>query len=277
MLVGLEPADAGSIVHDGHEIGDVRGRAAREMRRFSQMVFQDPRSSLNRRMTVSQHLSEALRNASVPRGDRPARMLELMDQVGLPASALTRLPDEFSGGQAQRIAIARALAVSPQLLVADEAVSSLDVSVKGQVVNLLRDLQMDLGLTVLFISHDLGVVRQVSDRVAVMYLGRLAEVRPTEELFDAPQHPYTRALLSAIPVPDPVVERTRERIILTGDVPNPTRPPTGCRFHPRCPVGPQADPTRTICRSEEPELGAPGFTACHFVEVQQVAGPRTTR
>jgi oligopeptide/dipeptide ABC transporter ATP-binding protein len=194
-------------------------------------------------------------------------MVELMEQVGLPVDSLTRLPTHFSGGQSQRIAVARALAVSPNLLVADEAVSSLDVSVKGQIVNLLRDLQIDLGITVLFISHDLGVVRHVADRVAVMYLGRLVEVRETDLLFDSPRHPYTQALLSAAPVPDPVVERRRERIILTGDVPNPTDPPSGCRFHTRCQVGPNANPERSVCREVEPDLDPDArAAACHFAE-----------
>lgn len=205
-------------------------------------------------------------------------MAELLNQVGLPVESLTRLPAQFSGGQAQRIAIARALAVSPTLLVADEAVSSLDVSVKGQVVNLLRDLQIDLGITVVFISHDLGVVRQVADRVAVMYLGRLVEVRKTADLFSDPRHPYTQALLSAAPLPDPVVERRRERIILTGDVPNPTDPPSGCRFHTRCQVGPNVDPGRTVCRDEEPALQPEGrSTACHFAEAVFVSDPVVVR
>lgn len=264
MLVGLESADAGTVTMDGQEVTAAKGRAARSMRRFAQMVFQDPRSSLNRRMTVAQHLEEALEHSSTPRAGRSDRLRELVDQVGLPAAALTKLPDEFSGGQVQRIAIARALAVSPQLIVADEAVSSLDVSVKGQIVNLLRDLQSNLGVTVLFITHDLGVCRQVSDRIAVMYLGRLVEVRQTDELFTSPRHPYSRALLSAIPVPDPVAERERERIILTGDVPNPTNPPSGCRFHPRCPVGPSVYPEREICRTIEPQLDDEFHTACFF-------------
>lgn len=278
MLVGLEQADDGEVVLDGTSVSAARGRAARLMRQFSQMVFQDPRSSLNRRMTVAQHLEEALNNSGVPRSHRRDRMVELMEQVGLPVESLTRLPAQFSGGQAQRIAIARALAVSPTLLVADEAVSSLDVSVKGQVVNLLRDLQIDLGITVLFISHDLGVVRQVSDRVAVMYLGRLVEVRETAELFAAPRHPYTQALLSAAPLPDPVVERRRERIILTGDAPNPTDPPSGCRFHTRCQVGPSFDPDRSQCREEEPALQPDGrSTACHFAETVAVGDPVVIR
>ena len=274
MLVGLEQADDGEVILDGTSVSAARGRAARLMRQFSQMVFQDPRSSLNQRMSVAQHLEEALNNSGFPRPQRRDRMVELMEQVGLPLEALSRLPAQFSGGQAQRIAIARALAVSPTLLVADEAVSSLDVSVKGQIVNLLRDLQIELGITVLFISHDLGVVRQVSDRVAVMYLGRLVEVRETAELFAAPQHPYTQALLSAAPLPDPVVERRRERIILAGDVPNPTDPPTGCSFHTRCQVGPNFDPGRTLCREEEPALQPDGrSTACHFAESVAVSDP----
>lgn len=278
MLVGLERADAGEISLDGTSVAAKRGRAGRVFRQFSQMVFQDPRSSLNRRMTVAQHLEEALANSGVPRAERRERMAELMEQVGLPVDSLTRLPTQFSGGQSQRIAIARALAVSPTLLVADEAVSSLDVSVKGQIVNLLRDLQIDLGITVLFISHDLGVVRHVSDRVAVMYLGRLVEVRETASLFDSPRHPYTQALLSAAPVPDPVVESRRKRIILTGDVPNPTAPPTGCRFHTRCQVGPNVDPTRTLCTVEEPDLDLDRrAAACHFAEGSPIEHPVVLR
>jgi len=265
LLVGLDKADEGEVIFNQVSASAGNNRSPRQMRKFSQMVFQDPRSSLNRRMSVAEHLEEALVNAGVERSGRHKRLLELLDQVGLPVSALTRLPHEFSGGQAQRIAIARALAVRPSLIVADEAVSSLDVSVKGQIVNLLRDLQQELGLTVLFISHDLGVVRNVSDRVAVMYLGRIIELRKTDELFVSPHHPYTQALISAVPVPDPVVERRRERITLQGDVPNPSDPPSGCRFHPRCPVGPLKNPDRHICREESPELDLDGSAAaCHF-------------
>lgn len=271
MLVGLEQPDAGEVTVDGTTVSAKRGRATRVIRQFSQMVFQDPQSSLNRRMTVAEHLGEALSNSGVPRAQRAARMAELMEQVGLPVDALSRLPGQFSGGQSQRIAVARALAVSPTLLVADEAVSSLDVSVKGQIVNLLRDLQIELGITVLFISHDLGVVRHVSDRVAVMYLGRLVEVRETADLFASPRHPYTQALLSAAPVPDPVVERRRERIILTGDAPKPTDTPVGCRFQTRCQVGPNVYPERSRCRDEEPALDLGGrAAACHFVDLTTV-------
>lgn len=266
LLVGLEEPDSGSILLDGRDASGLSSKALRQRRRSTQMVFQDPRSSLNRRMTVGDQLAEALAQAGVSRPQRAAQVAQLLDQVGLPAEAATRLPIEFSGGQAQRIAIARALGVRPSVLVADEAVSSLDVSVKGQIVNLLRDLQESLGLTIVFISHDLGVVRQVSDRVAVMYLGQIIEVQPADELFADPRHPYTQSLLSAIPIPDPVIERQRTRIVLTGDVPSPTSPPPGCRFHARCPVGPSFDPSRSRCRTEVPALV--GGVACHFAHVE---------
>lgn len=268
ILAGLDSVDGGVVEFDGRPVNGLRLRDKRALRRRSQMIFQEPRGSLDRRMTVGDQIVEGLRNAGVAREKRNSRVGELLELVGLPATAATRHPSQFSGGQAQRIAIARALSVGPDLIIADEAVASLDVSIKGQIVNLLRDLQIELGLSVLFISHDLGVVRQVSDRVAVMYLGRLVEVAETNTLFDSPEHPYTRALLSAIPVPDPVVEKQRRRILLSGDVPSPANPPSGCRFHTRCQVGPTVNPERTVCATEEPELRLVGAAcvACHFAE-----------
>lgn len=268
ILAGLDSVDRGDVSFDGVALRRLAASTKRAFRRRSQMIFQEPRSSLDQRMTVGDQIWEGLRNAGVGRKNRSARVSELLDLVGLPATAAQGYPAQFSGGQAQRIAIARALSVEPDLIIADEAVSSLDVSIQGQVVNLLRDLQRDLGLSVLFISHDLGVVRQVSDRVAVMYLGRIIEMADTETLFDAPRHPYTQALLSAIPVPDPVIERERHRILLTGDVPSPANPPSGCRFHTRCQIGPTILPDRIICIDTEPEIRPVGasLTACHFAE-----------
>ncbi|HEY9562958.1 MAG TPA: dipeptide ABC transporter ATP-binding protein, partial [Nocardioides sp.] len=275
ILAGLDDLDDGNLSFDGRSVAKLRSSARREFRRRAQLIFQDPRSSLDRRMSIGDQLAEGLRNAGVPRESRAARVAELLELVGLPGGCATRLPGEFSGGQAQRVAIARSLSVDPDLLIADEAVSSLDVSIKGQVVNLLRDLQRELGLSVLFISHDLGVVRQVADRVAVMYLGRFVEVAETNQLFTAPQHPYTQALLSAIPLPDPTIERKRQRILLTGDVPSPAAPPPGCRFHTRCQVGPCSKPERTRCVDEVPELRAVAGAqvACHFAEEEGTVRP----
>lgn len=268
IIAGLDSVDSGEVDFDGRSVRGLNARSRRALRRRSQMIFQEPRSSLDRKMTVGDQIWEGLRNAGVGRDRRSARTGELLELVGLPAEAALEYPSSFSGGQAQRIAIARALSVEPDLVIADEAVSSLDVSIKGQVVNLLRDLQLELGLSVLFISHDLAVVRQVSDRVAVMYLGKMVEVAETETLFNAPRHPYTQALLSAIPVPDPQVEKQRRRILLSGDVPSPANPPSGCRFHTRCQIGPTVHPDRTICRTEVPEMRdvAGSMTACHFAE-----------
>jgi peptide/nickel transport system ATP-binding protein len=239
------------------------------MRRRFQMVFQDPMSSLDPRQSVESLLREGIQAHGLSRGAEAdgARLRELVDSVGLPAAALRRYPHEFSGGQRQRIGIARALSVEPDLIVADEPVSALDVSVQAQVLNLLGRLQAELGLTYLVIAHDLAVVRHVSDRVGVMYLGGIVEEAPSQALYDDPQHPYTKALLSAIPVPDPDLEDRRERILLTGDLPSPAAPPKGCRFHTRCPW---RQPTR--CDSERPELrvvaGAPDGhrVACHWAE-----------
>ncbi len=262
-VLQLEPVTAGRVVFDGQDLGALRPAALRAMRRRMQMVFQDPLASLDPRQSVSSVLSEPLRTHG-EKGPHDARVRELLDLVGLPANAANRYPHEFSGGQRQRIGIARAIALGPDLLIADEPVSALDVSIQAQVVNLLAELQQRLGLTMVVIAHDLAVVRHISDDVAVMYLGSVVEVAPSDDLYARPMHPYTVALLSAIPVPDPEVEDGRERIVLQGDLPSPADPPGGCRFHTRCPW---RQPTR--CADEVPVLRpvAPGQTvACHFAE-----------
>lgn len=229
----LEPS-AGQVFFEGADITQLNAQAMRAMRRKMQIIFQDPYASLNPRMTVSTILEEPLRihRLCATRTARKQRVYELLDYVQLPKEALQKYPHEFSGGQRQRIAIARALAVHPKFIVCDESVSALDVSIQAQVINLLMDLQKELGLTYLFIAHDLKVVEFISHRVAVMYLGKIVEMAPVQAMYQEPCHPYTKALLSAIPVPDPT--HTSERIILKGDVPNPITPPSGCHFHPRC-------------------------------------------
>jgi oligopeptide/dipeptide ABC transporter ATP-binding protein len=245
LVLRLETPTAGRVSFDGTDLLALPARALRAKRRELQIVFQDPMSSLNPRMTVGEILAEPLRVHRVASGPAlDARVAELLEQVGIPASWRARYPHEFSGGQRQRIGVARAIALGPKLVVCDEAVSALDVSVQAQVLNLLLDLRQRLGLAYLFISHDLSVVRHVADRVAVMYLGQIVEQAPTAALFGSPAHPYTRALLSAIPVPDP--RRRRERIVLAGDVPSPANPPAGCRFHTRCPA------VMARCSREEP-------------------------
>jgi oligopeptide/dipeptide ABC transporter ATP-binding protein len=235
LVLRLEDPSAGQLRFDGEDLLGLGSRELRARRRHFQIVFQDPMSSLNPRMTVGQILAEPLQVHGVARGAAAeARVAELLEQVGIPASWRQRYPHEFSGGQRQRIGVARAIALGPKLVVCDEAVSALDVSVQAQVLNLLLELRQRLGLAYLFISHDLSVVRHVSDRVAVMYLGQVVEQAPSERLFGDAAHPYTKALLSAIPVPDP--RRRPERIVLSGDVPSPAKPPPGCRFHTRCPA-----------------------------------------
>jgi oligopeptide transport system ATP-binding protein len=228
-----------------------------------QMIFQDPQASLNPRMTVGSIIAEPLdEHARLDRKERRARVMELMDAVGLNRAFANRYPHEFSGGQRQRIGIARALALNPRFIVCDEPIAALDVSIQAQVVNLLEDLQEKLGLTYLFISHDLSMVRHLATRVAVMYLGRLVEIAPREVLYDRPQHPYTQALISAVPSPDPEIEARRQRIILKGDVPSPANPPKGCAFSTRCPK------VFDRCRVEVPalrELGGGQRAACHLV------------
>lgn len=250
LILRLLDATSGAAYFQGRNLADLDGRELRSLRRHMQMVFQDPYSSLNPRMRVRTLLGEGLRIHGIAEGRMAERVAELLEMVGLPAGAASRYPHEFSGGQRQRIGIARALAVNPAFIVADEPVSALDVSVQGQIVNLLQDIQRDLGLTYLFIAHDLGVIRHVADRVAVMYLGRIVELATRDQLFGSPSHPYTRALMAAVPVPDPAARR--QRMVLGGDVPSPARVPGGCAFHPRCPEA------RDRCRREVPGLVDPG-------------------
>jgi peptide/nickel transport system ATP-binding protein len=260
-ILRLFDITSGQVVLDGQRIDDLGPRGLRMMRRRVQVVFQDPFSSLNPRMRVRDILAEPIRNFGLAKSSSAldARVAELMDIVRLPRDALNRRPHEFSGGQRQRIGIARALAAEPELIVCDEAVSALDVSVKAQIVNLLQDLQQEFGLTLLFISHDLAIVEHMTHRVAVMYLGKIVELAPRRQIFASPRHPYTKALLSAVPVPDPGAARTP--IILKGDVPSPIDPPKGCRFHTRCPF------VFDRCRGEEPRLRMTGddqWAACHL-------------
>ncbi|EIF00882.1 ABC transporter ATP-binding protein [Saccharomonospora glauca] len=260
-----DPTD-GTITFDGVDLSSLKGEALRSMRKRMQMVFQDPLSSLDPRQSVESLLVEGMRAHGLDKdpAETRARLKELLSAVGLPESALRKYPHEFSGGQRQRIGIARALALQPDLIVADEPVSALDVSVQAQVINLLEDLQEEFGLTYVVIAHDLAVVRHISDRIGVMYLGALVEETDADTLYEQPLHPYTKALLSAIPVPDPVVEDSREQILLSGDLPSPADPPSGCRFHTRCPWRQE-----TLCDTERPELREVGDghrVACHYAE-----------
>jgi len=260
-ILRLFDITAGQVVLDGQRIDDLSPDRLKQMRRRVQVVFQDPFSSLNPRLRVRAILAEPIRNFGLAKSsaELESKVTALMDTVRLPRDALDRRPHEFSGGQRQRICIARALAAEPDLIVCDEAVSALDVSVKAQIVNLLQDLQREFGLALLFISHDLAIVEHMTHRVAVMYLGKIVEIAPREQIFASPKHPYTKALLSAVPVPDPTIRRTP--IILKGDVPSPINPPSGCRFHTRCPY------VFDRCRTEEPELRqrAEGqWAACHL-------------
>ena len=269
-ILRLFDITAGQVVLDGRRIDDLPAGTLRPMRRRVQVVFQDPFSSLNPRMRVRDILAEPIRNFRLASSGRDldARIAALMDKVRLPRDAVDRWPHEFSGGQRQRIGIARALAAEPDLIVCDEAVSALDVSVKAQIVNLLQDIQQELGLALLFISHDLAIVEHMTHRVAVMYLGKIVEVAPKRAIFAAPRHPYTKALLSAVPVPEPGA--ARERIILKGDVPSPINPPKGCRFHTRCPYA------FDRCRSEEPALRPTEhghLAACHLHDLPAAENP----
>lgn len=261
-ILQLYKPTSGEVVFDGKDLTKLDGGEMRRMRRHLQMVFQDPYASLNPRMTVGNIVSEPMQiHKLVPKNERTERVQELLGTVGLNPYFANRYPHEFSGGQRQRIGIARALAANPDFIVCDEPVSALDVSIQAQVVNLLEDLQDKLGLTYLFIAHDLSVVRHISDRVAVMYLGKIVEMADRNALYDDPLHPYTKALLSAVPIPDPVVERKRERIILTGDVPSPINPPSGCHFHTRCPY------VMDVCKQQDPlfvDQGGGHFVACHL-------------
>jgi oligopeptide/dipeptide ABC transporter ATP-binding protein len=259
-ILRLEEPTSGEVLFDGDNLLSLSKRKMREKRKDLQVIFQDPYASLNPRQTVGRIIEEAMEILNVvPKNERRQRTIELLEQVGLRADMIDRFPHEFSGGQRQRIGIARALAVKPKLLICDEAVSALDVSVQAQVLNLLKELQKEFKLTYLFISHDLGVVRHISDRVIVMYLGNIVEIADKKSLFENPQHPYTKALLSAIP--EPTRKRKRERVILTGDVPSPIDPPSGCRFHTRCPVATES------CKTNNQKLrqvGPDHFVACEF-------------
>jgi peptide/nickel transport system ATP-binding protein len=261
-LLRLSPVTAGTVRFDGVDISHLKREKLRRLRQDMQMVFQDPLASLNPRQSVETILTEPLRAHGIEYDK--SRVRDLLDQVGLPASAAQKYPHEFSGGQRQRIGIARAMALEPRFVIADEPVSALDVSIQAQVLNLLEELQEKLGLTYLVIAHDLAVVRHVSDEVAVMYLGGIVEQTESDRLYARPLHPYTRALMSAVPVPDPAVEDTRERILLQGDLPSPANPPSGCRFHTRCPFRQE-----TRCDTERPALREvePGHVvACHWAE-----------
>ncbi|MBF6600258.1 MAG: dipeptide ABC transporter ATP-binding protein [Dehalococcoidia bacterium] len=263
-MLQLYKPTAGSVNFEGTELTKITGGALRHMRRKMQMIFQDPYASLNPRMSIGSIIGEPLAIHGLAKGNRARkeRIQDLMRVVGLNPYYANRYPHEFSGGQRQRIGIARALAVEPDFIVADEPVSALDVSIQAQIINLLEDLQQQFGLTYLFIAHDLSVVRHISDRVGVMYLGKMMELADRNELYENALHPYTKALLSAVPVPDPRVEKQRERIILTGDVPSPLRPPSGCVFHTRCPIAIEE------CRQVIPEwrdVGGGHMVACHRV------------
>jgi len=253
----------GEVIFQGKNLVDLKGEELRKMRSNMQMIFQDPYASLNPRMTVGDIIAEPLEVHAIAKGkEKKERVQELLSIVNLNPYFINRYPHEFSGGQRQRIGIARALAVNPDFIVCDEPISALDVSIQAQIINLLGELQDRFGLTYLFIAHDLSVVRHISDRVAVMYLGRIVELTDSRTLYANPLHPYTRALLSAVPIPDPLIEEKRERIILVGDVPSPVNPPKGCRFHTRCPL---AIP---ICKEVAPEwrdVGNGYFVECHVV------------
>jgi oligopeptide transport system ATP-binding protein len=261
-ILQLYKPTAGTVNFLGKPLTTLGGGELRKMRREMQMIFQDPYASLNPRMTVGSIIGEPLEIHGLAKGrEKQERVQELLRIVGLNPYFANRYPHEFSGGQRQRIGIARALAVQPSFIVCDEPISALDVSIQAQVINLLEELQEQFNLTYLFIAHDLSVVRHISDRVAVMYVGKIVELTTRDLLYERPLHPYTKALLSAVPIPDPAIERKRQRIILTGDVPSPVNPPTGCRFHPRCPFA------QDLCREKEPpliEVEPNHYTACHF-------------
>jgi oligopeptide transport system ATP-binding protein len=268
-LIRLREPTAGTVRFDGVDLATLKPDALRKLRRRMQIIFQDPYGSLDPRMTVGAIIGEPIDTHGLAKGKaRKERIADLLRIVGLDPKYVTRYPHEFSGGQRQRIGVARALAVEPEFIVCDEPISALDVSIQAQVLNLLTDLRKQLGLTYLFIAHDLSVVKHISDRVAVMYLGKIVEIGPPVEMYAAPGHPYTRALLSAVPVPDPEAERKRKRVILTGDVPSPVNPPPGCRFHTRCWLYERLGQPEE-CRTVDPELRTvqgDHEAACHFAE-----------
>lgn len=267
LILKLLPATAGAIYYHGQDIYRFSRRQMLAFRQKLQLVFQDPYSSLNPRLTVHDIIGEGLDIHNIAEGpdDKQNRVLSLLDTVGLADFHMYRYPHEFSGGQRQRVGIARALAVNPEIIVADEPVSALDVSIRAQILNLMQDLQEAFGLTYLFIAHDLSVIRHICDRVGVMYLGKLVEVATVDALYNDTRHPYTEALMSAVPIPDPTVKR--ERIILEGDVPTPVNPPSGCRFHPRCRYA------KAVCKGEEPpltDIGNEHHVACYFPESRPI-------
>ncbi|MFJ9610205.1 ABC transporter ATP-binding protein [Kitasatospora sp. NPDC101176] len=276
VLMNLERATAGRVLFKGEDITRLSGAGLKAVRRNIQMVFQDPYTSLNPRMTVGDIIGEPfeIHPEVAPKGDRRKAVQDLLDVVGLNPEYINRYPHQFSGGQRQRIGIARGLALKPELIICDEPVSALDVSVQAQVINLLEQLQGDFGLSYMFIAHDLSIVRHISDRVGVMYLGTMVEIGTEEEIYSYPTHPYTQALLSAVPVPDPTGREQRERILLSGDLPSPANPPSGCRFRTRCWKAEER------CSTEVPLLAVPALlegpaahqSACHFAEVRDVIG-----
>ncbi|WP_329489450.1 dipeptide ABC transporter ATP-binding protein [Kitasatospora sp. NBC_01246] len=276
VLMNLERATSGQVLFKGQDITRLSGAGLKAVRRNIQMVFQDPYTSLNPRMTVGDIIGEPfeIHPEVAPKGDRRKAVQDLLDVVGLNPEYINRYPHQFSGGQRQRIGIARGLALKPELIICDEPVSALDVSVQAQVINLLEQLQSEFELSYMFIAHDLSIVRHISDRVGVMYLGKMVEIGTEDEIYSHPTHPYTQALLSAVPVPDPTGREQRERILLTGDLPSPANPPSGCRFRTRCWKAEER------CATEVPLLAVPGTlsgaaahdSACHFAEVRDVIG-----
>jgi len=261
-IIGLYSPTSGEVIFDGQHVHKASASERRELTRSMQMVFQDPYASLNPRMNIAEIIAEGLQLNGLYKGkERMNRVIELLEMVGLQKEHANRFPHEFSGGQRQRIGIARALAVNPRFVIADEPISALDVSVQAQVVNLMKNLQREQNLTYLFIAHDLAMVKHISDRIGVMYLGNLVEMTESEGLYESPRHPYTQALLSAIPVPDPDLEKSRERTIIEGDVPSPINPPSGCVFRTRCPVA------KEVCVKQKPawqEVDTGHFVACHL-------------
>ncbi len=272
LLMRLEKPTGGSVIFEGEDMGTASARQLRRLRRDIQIVFQDPYTSLNPRMTVGDIVGEPFEIHSdvEPKGGRRKRVQELLDLVGLNPEHINRFPHQFSGGQRQRIGIARGIALNPKVLVCDEPVSALDVSVQAQVVNLMEKLQDELGLAYIFIAHDLSVVRHISDRVGVMYLGKLAEIGTEDEVYERPTHPYTQALLSAVPVPDPTLRGKRDQIVLEGDVPSPANPPTGCRFHTRCWKAEEKCSVEEPVLMPRPDGVAEHVSACHFAEPRAI-------